>query len=235
VADDSSALEQLYAVEPEAFVAERKRLERALREEGRAEEADELAKRRKPSLPVFAANRLARENPDDVADLLSAAERLTAAHAKGDSGALRKEQAELAARVRALVRHAQEAAGRPLSDAVEERLAALLRAAASDPDAAALLRRGMLSEELEPAAFGALAGVPLQPAKPRRESGRDAERAREQKRQARVAELEDQLAEAQSEVEQAKRELGKAEREVERAERRVATLEGQLGDARGTS
>jgi septal ring factor EnvC (AmiA/AmiB activator) len=118
---------------------------------------------------------------------------------------------------------------------VEERLAALLRAAATDPDAAMLLRRGVLSEELEPAAFGALAGIPLRPAKARRGSASKADRAREEKRQARVAELEDQLAEAQSARQQAKRELAKAERDVERADRRVATLEGKLEDARGTS
>ena len=77
-------LEQLYAVEPDEFVAERKRLEKSLRDEGRAEEAAEIAKLRKPSQPVFLANRLARWQPDLVGQLIDAGEQLAAAHKAGD-------------------------------------------------------------------------------------------------------------------------------------------------------
>jgi hypothetical protein len=233
VADEPDVLERLYAVEPEEFVAERRRLERSLREEGRTVEAAELAGLRKPPLPVFAANRLAREEPDDVAQLISAGERLTAAHGGGDPDALRKEQAELAARVKALVRQAESAAGRPLSEPMEQRLAVLLRAAASDPGTAALLRRGVLPEEVEPAAFDALASISLAPSAPRRAPERKAERAREQKQRERVRELEDELAEARDELRRAERELGQAEREVERAKRRAAQLADRLEKAGG--
>ena len=228
--DESDVLERLYAVEPDEFVAERKRLERSLRAEDRTEEADELASLRRPPLPVFAANRLAREEPDGVARLISAGERLAAAHGAGDPDALRKEQAELAARVTALVRRAEEAAGRPLSGPMEQRLAVLLRAAASDPDTAALLRRGVLAEEVEPAAFDALAGISLAPSAPRREPERKA--AREQKQRERVKELEDELAEARDALRHAERDLRKAQTEVERAERRVARLTERFDDAR---
>jgi hypothetical protein len=235
VADGSDVLERLYAVEPEEFVAERKRLERSLRDDGRVEEAAELAKLRKPPLPVFAANRLARVEPDGVAQLISAGERLTAAHGAGDPEALRKEQAELADRVRALVRQAEKAAGRPLSEPMEQRLAVLLRAAASDPGTAALLRRGVLAEEVEPAAFDALAGISLAPSGPRPEPERKADRAREQEQRKRVKELEAELAQAGAALGQAERNLRKAETEVERAERRVTRLTERLDDARGAS
>jgi hypothetical protein len=235
VVDEPDVLEQLYAVEPEEFVAERRRLERSLRDDGRTEEAAELASLRKPPLPVFAANRLAREEPDDVAQLISAGERLTAAHGAGDPDALRMEQAELAARVKALVRQAESAAGRPLSEPMEQRLAVLLRAAASDPHTAALLRRGVLPEEVEPAAFDALASVSLAPSAPRREPERRAERATERKQKARVKELEGELAEARDALRQAEQELRRAEKEVERAERGVTQLTKLLDDARGAS
>ena len=209
------ALEQLYAAEPEQFVAERRRVERELRDAGRAEEADEIAGRKKPPLPVYTANRLARERPEDVARLISAGERLTAGHEAGDADALRKEQAELAKQVAELVRKTG-----PLSEPMEQRLAVLLRAAASDPESADLLRRGVLSEELEPAAFGALAGLSFAPPKARPKRERAADRAREEKQRAQVRELEKQLAEARAE-------LKRAERRVARLTERLAELSGR--------
>jgi hypothetical protein len=217
---DSDVLEQLYSVEPEEFVAERKRLERSLRDAGRAEEAAEVAKLRKPAQPVFLANRLAREEPDLVAQLVEDGEQLAAAHEAGDPEKLRTAQRDLAGRVNALVRTASG-----LSDAIEQRLSTLLRAAATNPGTAALLRKGVLSEEVEPAAFDALAGMTLAAPKPRRKQELEPKPARERKR-GRVEELERKLAEAE-------RELRKAESDHERAARRVAQLTAQLEDAAG--
>lgn len=214
-------LEQLYSVEPEQFVAERKRLERSLRGEGRAEEAAKLAKLRRPPQPVFLANRLAREQPDLVAQLVEEGERLAAAHQAGESEQLRTAQRDLAGRVDVLVR----AVSGDLSDAIEQRLAVLLRAAASNPANAALLRRGVLAEEVEPTAFDALAGMTLAAPKARSKRKTKPEPARKRK-PGRFEELERKLREAE-------RELRKAEADHERAARRVAQLETQLEDASG--
>ena len=100
---------------------------------------------------------------------------------------------------------------------MEQRLAVLLRTAASDPDSADLLRRGVLSEELEPAAFGTLAGLSLAPPKERRKQARAAGRAREDKRREQMRELERQLTEARAE-------LKRAERRVEQLTRRLDEL-----------
>ena len=224
---EPDVLERLYAVEPEEFVAERKRVERSLRDEGRTQEAEEVATLRKPPLPVYAANRLARDRSDDVAQLISAGERLAAAHGAGDPAELRTAQAELTDRVTTLVRHAGE-----LSDAIEQRLATLLRTTASNPATAALLRRGVLSEEVEPAAFDALAGMTLAAPKRRPKQERKPEPARERKR-GHVEKLEGQLAEAAAALREAERELRKAERDHERAARRVAQLTERLEEARG--
>jgi chromosome segregation ATPase len=224
---EPDVLERLYAVEPEEFVAERKRLERSLRDDDRTEEADELAKLRKPPLPVFVANRLAREEADLVARLVEDGERLAAAHETGDPEQLRAVQGDLAGRLNALVRHAGE-----LSDAIEQRLSTLLRAAASNPATAAQLRRGVLSEEVEPAAFDALAGMTLAAPKLRPKQERKPGPARERKR-AHVEKLEGQLAEAADALREAEREFRKAEREHERAARRVAQLTERLDDAAG--
>ena len=226
--DEADPLEQLYAVEPEEFVAERKRLERSLREEGRTEEAQELAKLRKPSQPVFLANRLAREQPDLVAQLVEDGERLAAAHQAGDPERLRTAQRDLAGRVNGLVRTAPG----DLSDAIEQRLAVLLRAAASSAATAELLRRGVLSGEVEPTAFDALAGMTLAAPKPRPQQERKPEPARKRQR-GRVEELEGKLAEARKALREAERVLRKAESGHERAARRVAQLTEKIEDASG--
>jgi hypothetical protein len=224
--DASDALEQLYAVEPEEFVAERKRLERSLRDEGRSEEANEVAALRKPSAPVFAANRLARQHRDDVAELIAAGEQLAAAQERGDADALRKAQRALSEHVSRLVRHAE------LSDAMEQRLAVLLRAAATDPESAASLRRGVLSDEVEPAAFDAVLGMKVAAPKRRAAPKRTRDEATDRRRRERVEQLEDQLSAARSELRSAERKLGEAERERERAARLIDQLTERLENAR---
>jgi chromosome segregation ATPase len=220
-------LEQLYGAEPDDFVAERKRLERLLRDESRAEEAAELAKLRKPPVPVHAANRLAREHADDVAKLIAAGEGLAGAHGRGDADELRGAQRELTDRVTTLVRQAD------LSDAMEHRLGVLLRAAAIDAESADLLRRGVLAEEVEPTAFEALAGMTI--AKPK---GRPAAAKREpsaadaRKRRKQIEELEGELSEAKSAMRSAERQVAAAEKERDRATKRVDQLTERIEKAR---
>jgi chromosome segregation ATPase len=88
----------------------------------------------------------------------------------------------------------------------------------------------VLSEEVEPTAFDALAGMTLAAPKPRQNQGRKPEPTRERKR-GRVEELEGKLAEATKALRQAERELRKAENALERASRRVAQLASRLKDA----
>jgi hypothetical protein len=225
-AKTSDVLEQLYGAEPDDFVAERKRLERLLRDEGRDEEAAELAKLRKPPVPVYAANRLAREHADDLAKLIAAGERLAGAHGRGDADELRGAQRELTDRVTTLVRQAD------LTDAMEQRLGVLLRAAVSDADNAELLRRGVLSEEVEPTAFDALAGMKI--AKPMRTSARKREPSATdaRKRRKQIEELEGELSEAKSAVRIAERQVAAAEKELDRATRRVDQLTERIEKAR---
>ena len=70
------ALDHLYGVDPEAFVAERKRLARELKDAGDAASADAVAKTRKPTVAAWALNQLARKQRRDVDLLLDAGHRL---------------------------------------------------------------------------------------------------------------------------------------------------------------
>ena len=229
-------LDQLYGAELEQFTAERNALVRTLRGEGRGDEADEIAALRKPPLPAYVANRLARERPRDVRALLAAAERLSKAHSAGSSDTLRDAQAELHDALRTLVASASEVTEKPISDAVEQRLVSTLRAAAADPGAAEALQRGVLADEIAASGFDALAGLPAAPRKksaqaPKKEKPSRASRA-DQARGKRVERLEGELTDAADALRAAERELSAAERAVERSRRRVADLEKRLEAAR---
>ena len=77
-ADDS-----LFTVPPAAFTLERNRLVRTLRADGRADEAKTIARLRKPTVAVWAANQAARGEPAAVARLIQAVDRVKAAQLGG--------------------------------------------------------------------------------------------------------------------------------------------------------
>ena len=234
-ADD--ALVELYGAAPEDFVAERKRLERALRDQGQGAEADDIAGRRKPPLPVFVANSLARGRAKDVAALIEAAEKVAAAHQAGDLEDLRTAHDRLGDRVSGLVRAAEEPGGEPLTAPMQQRLASLLRGAASDPETAPLLRAGVLADEVAPSGFEALAGLTLAPRKEpkpgsRQEAAAKKRTARDEAARAQIEELEGELAEARDELAAAEKRAKAAEREADQARKRVDTLTARLERAR---
>jgi hypothetical protein len=163
---EDEEVERLFALAPEAFVAERDQAAARLRRAGDAEAAARVKTLRRPSLAVWAVNQLARTSRADLDRLLAAGERLRAAHqaALAGGGAAELRAAARAERqaVDGLVGVAVEAlttAGHPVTDATRERVAASLHAAAADPAAAELLRRGRLTRELDPAGFGAAPGA----------------------------------------------------------------------------
>jgi hypothetical protein len=237
-------LEELYGAAPDSFVEVRKRLLRKLRAEGRDDEAAELAALRKPAVPVFLANRLARERPLQVKKLVNGATRLADAQRRGDPAAVRKAQTELKDSIGSLLDEAAALNGKPLSDDVQRRLTSTLRAAAVDPALSGLMRRGVLADELEPSGFEALAGMQIAPAKkpPKRAAdGRtktaaarqesEADRRRQQReadRRARIDRLEGELADAGATLRDAERALAAASREAERARQRLVTLQTRL-------
>jgi hypothetical protein len=226
MADEPDVVAELYGAPLEEFVAERTKLARKLRDEGRDDESKEIASLRKPTLPAYLANRLAHDRPQDVNGLLDAAEKLASAHGSGDPEKLRRAQSDLAERVRALVPLASDVSGREVSEPVEHRLAETLRAAATDPESAPLLRRGVLQEEVETSGFEALAGVKLAPAKGG--ASKAAPARRRAKGDPRVGQLRKDLAAARQEASSAEAALKTAEREATRARKRVSDLEARL-------
>src|SRR3989442_10686034 len=80
------ALDRLYGLERESFVAERDTLVRELRTAGERETAELVKQLRKPTLAAWTINQLARQERRDVDLLLDAGHRLREAQERGLPG-----------------------------------------------------------------------------------------------------------------------------------------------------
>jgi hypothetical protein len=195
---------------------------------GQAEAAAEVKKLAKPSVPVWTANQLARREPGELRALLRSAEELRKAQQKALAGKgvadLQKRLDEQRRAVRALARLGRDILadeGRSVSDAIVERIAKTLDAAALDEGSRFLLRAGRLTEEVEPLGFDALAGMSVTPAKSRRTA------AKAKPKGGAVADARRRLQEAQREARERAREATHADREADRAE--SAALKARSG------
>jgi hypothetical protein len=185
----------------------------------------------KPSIPVWAANQLARREPGEVRALLHSGEELRAAQQQalaGKGGAdLQERLGEQRRSVRALARLGRDilaGEGRSVSDAIVERIAKTLDAAALDEGTRFLLRAGRLTEELEPPGFEVLAGMAAAPAKRRGQGAKP--------KAGEVREARRRVQEAQSESRERAREAAHAEREADRAESAAAKARSAARAAR---
>ena len=241
-------LERLFELPPADFTEARNDLVRRLKKAGQTEAAARVQALRKPTIPIWAINQLARRKPDDVETMIAAGDELRTAQeavlAGGERDQLRAATAAERDALRKLTRGAQEiltGSGQRPTPAVLERVAATVRSAALDPRGRELLAAGMLVEELESSGFGAFEGIRLQARhKPAQRGTKQTGVAEERRRKERVKKLRDRakkLAAAAAETEQeaerveaeAARERRKAERAGAAAERARAELEAAEG------
>jgi hypothetical protein len=242
-------LERLFGLAPADFTAARNDLARRLKKAGQSDAAARIQALRKPTIPVWTINQLARQRRDDVEALIAAEDELRSTQEASLAGGARERlraatSAEREA-LRKLTQHAHdvlEAAGQRPTPTVLERIAATLRSAALDLRGRELLAAGMLVEELESSGFGAFEGmrVPAR-SKPAQRSTRQtgaAEARRHEERlrklRGRATKLSAAAAEANREAERAEaaatRERRKAERAGEAADRARAELEAAEAD-----
>ena len=241
---------ELYGVPRERFIAERNALAKALRADGRREEAAGVAALRKPSVAAATVNQLVRDEPDRLAALLQAGDALRTAQERMLSGDGTAEElrgavgAERAA-VDALV---SVAAQQGMNPSVSDRVAATLHAAALDEEARGRVSGGRLVEELQHVGFGAgspstgpatakpaSAQPPGKPARRRQADATSPSRAeakrdqeREQAEQRRVAEERKLARHAERET---RRRLDAAERALANADQHHSRVRAELQDA----
>ena len=219
-------VDRLYELPLEEFTAARNELAKRLGDAA-------IKQLKKPTVPAWAVNQLARRREVDVRRLLRAGEQLEQAQKDsvegGDQKAFERARAaerDALSRLRAQAVDVLQTGGHPATDATLERVARTLHAGSATEEGRALLRAGHLSEELEPQGFGALAGV--KPAAPRgRKQAPDKTRARKAREEADAAKREADAAAAA--VRDAERDLDRlrrnAERSAENAERLRASAE----------
>lgn len=256
------ALAKLAAAPPRAFARTRNALAAELREAGDTQGANELKRRRAPSVPVWVVNRLAVEAPDGVESLSTAASRLRAAQlGRGGTGTLAAEAAryrdatdQLLERARKILRDSQSAASRQILS----RIQTTLSAAVADPRSRAALRESRLERELTARGFDVFAGAapaatrpaaarsgprarpgraPAAPGgKERRPRTRDAaDRRREERRReeaARAQQRRERIARAAAAVDEARRGAARADAAASAARARVSQLLDQLREVK---
>jgi hypothetical protein len=214
-------IDALYGLPLDEFTKARNDLARALRTDGKRDEAAEVAALRKPSLPAWLVNQLARQRRSDVQALLKAAEAIRA----GDAGADERFRASVDGLVRA-ARDLVTASGRGTSDTVMQQVATTLRAsAAAAPEE---LATGRLTEAREASGFDALAGATPPPprAKPATAKRPEPKVDRAALEKARRA-----LADAREDARELRRRAAAAEREARRAQGALDDAEARLAEA----
>jgi hypothetical protein len=226
-------IDELYAGPLDAFTAGRDAIARELRGEGDADGAKRVKALRKPVVPAWALNRLAREDPRGVEDLVGLGERLRSAQRRaisgGDPGAFRDALDE---RRRLVGRLAQEASAilerdGARADAHEADLTATLEAATVDEEAGRLLVAGRLTKPLRPPAT--LGDPGLRTIEGGRASGPAVAEADETRSRAERRAETQRLA---REVAAAERRERRATEAVERARRRLEDADRRRADAR---
>lgn len=210
-------LRELYGLPLEEFTAARNELARSLAQE-RDPRADEIRGLRKPAVPVWAVNQLARRDQLAMRRLLAAGAALRKAQERALEGSgaagLAKAQAEEREALRKLTERARSLlgeSGRPATDATLERISTTLGAAAVDESLRETLKAGRLDRELEPRGFDALAGMQVAPRPARTKEVTVADRRKQEAEERRRRELRARVRDLEREAREAERAAGRAE------------------------
>jgi hypothetical protein len=235
VSDD--ALDQLYTVRPDEFIATRDRLAKELRADGNTDAGTALRGHRRPNLVAWSVNQVARSRRDLLESLFAAADDLRAAISAGDGDALRTAMRAQRARVGELTDAALTRAAEvsPNATAHRDAIAGTWEAAAADGTARRLVTEAQLTSELQPTlALGdASATVTASPAAappagrrlPRAgdpEPAPKSSRATLPRDELALRRAEETLADAQGELDDATAAVEAADEELERATRAAA-------------
>ena len=225
-------LDRLYGLPREEFTGARNALVRELLKAGRKEEAEEVRALKKPSVSAWAVNQLARQHPQEVAELVKAGDALRKAQRDVLAGKKGADVREASRAQHELADELVDAAREILAGATQttaQRISGTLRAASTDPVAAKLLRKGRLSEDVESIGFGPLLHVAPQRkgrSPPQRNRARERAAAQKKRKQEAAAQARKESAAARKAADKAAREAKRAQERAEAAERRAASLEG---------
>lgn len=159
MADDQDALraavDELYSADPDAFMQRRAELSAAAKKSGDAAKAKQIGALRKPTRSAYTVNRLARADPDAVAELLDLGDQLRDAERSVDARQIR----ELTTRRRRLIdeltkRAFDVAEDNAPSSALRDEVVSTLTAALADHGVAGQVADGTLVRPARWEGFG---------------------------------------------------------------------------------
>lgn len=233
---DENEGDRLYALSLEEFTGARDALAARMRSAGDAAEAARIKGLRKPTTPAWAVNQLARRQADLVEQLIEGSERLRRAQHDLLQGGPAQAVWEATLAERELLGRLSHEAERILAGAdygatrgMLDRISDTLAAAAADEDGRALLRRGILTQEMHRAGFGDILGAPAAARPPAKD--RDKPRPSSKPGKAGAA-TPKQVIEAERDAARLAREADKAEIERERLERAATRIEQEAASLR---
>jgi hypothetical protein len=233
VSDVTRAIDELYAVPPKDFSSARNTKAAALKAAGRDAEALAVKRMTKPSPFLWAANQLARRDPDQVARFVEVVRQVRQSQLRDPRTAAEGMQT-IRAELNRLTARATEAlatAGYRVPASGAARISNTVLAAAVDADRVDELRHGRLTAELPAPGFEVLAGVAPGRTLHLVRGGKSAERSSDQAA-ARRAEEQAERARRAGEAEAHRREAAERAAAAARAADEVRELERQLADAR---
>jgi hypothetical protein len=253
--DLAQVADELYGLDPAEFTAGRDERARQARAAGDKDVGDAIKKLRRPTASAALLNRLVREAPGQVRDLLDLGEALREAQEALAGDELRSLSARRRPMIHAVAQEAKRLAaeaGRTVSDQVEREIEATLEAALADPAAAGALRSGRLTTALRYAGFGgvdvtdavalpgAAAAPPAEPAtRPRPDTpphrartGGGAARQREEAEAARWRREEDAAARRRREAEILAQNMREAQEVARGAADALAEADGRVAELR---
>lgn len=224
-------------MEPDQFIARRTAVAKDLRGQGQAEVAKAVAALRRPTLSVWAADRLPEAAPAQLRELLEAGGALRDAQLAVLEGRAVRDFRTLSAAHSTALQRALDAAtaaasdrGRSLSDTERQRLQTTLRSVSlGAPELRAELEEGRLTADRGPEGFGGLEGFEpaAPPAEPRSREA-PAERAPDPEL---IAGARRAREEAVAQAEVARRAAGDAEKLRERASELARQAEAAASEA----
>jgi hypothetical protein len=144
-----AALDELYGVDPDEFVATRKRLAGELRSAADKDAVKAVQGARRPTTAAWALNRLSRDEPELVEELLERSRDLRRAQTgAGGRDAMREATRAQRQALADMVDAAMAQLGDRASDAYRSQLLATLQGASADDAVAEQLRTGRLVREV---------------------------------------------------------------------------------------
>jgi hypothetical protein len=236
--DFDEVAEELYGLDPGQFTPVRTAREKEARAAGDRDLAAQIKQIRKPSMSAWLANQLIRARRDQLEPLLELGEQLRELQASVSADQLRQFTQQRHQLVYALAREARglgHERGVKISDDVARELEQTLHAALGDPQAAAALREGRLTNSLQYAGFGPVEALPSNgDAKPvpRRAPAPAAKKDDLAARRERAEQLRQAREEAQEVLDRARTELTGAEARRDETQQLAEDADRRAAEAR---